>query len=250
MPGKSIALIGLGILIFVIGWSLLLNGVEIKTCSTYVYVPKEFVGRMSPRYSEWYYWRIAPVNLSNIVIEASKSFNYTFSVNNTIGYIYIEIVGKPKTENYEGYVAILNASNNQTVVYSSLSPQQSISGRGLNTTLFYQNPLEPGLYKLALSFNTDVNISKLLVYGPSSKEVEIQAIEITLAPSSESSYEQIKIDYICGVSFTQAIASSTAVGVGISMIVAGAFIESAKIPRIGFGKTSQLKPKKKSGKKR
>ncbi|MEL9940920.1 MAG: hypothetical protein QW348_08575 [Ignisphaera sp.] len=248
MSSKSIALISLGILLFVIGWLLLLSGVEVKTCSTYVYVPKEFVGKMSPKYSEWYYWRSTPVNLSNIVIEANKPFNYTFKVNNTIGYIYIEIVGKPKDENYEGYVAILNTSNNQTIVYSSLSPRQAIFGKTLNTTLFYQKELEPGLYRLTLNFNTNVNISRLLVYGPSSKEVEVQAIVITLAPVSESSYEQIKIDYVCGVSFAQAIASSIVVGVSISMIVAGAFIETVKMPRIGFSKTSQAKSKKKSGK--
>ena len=245
MSTKAIFLIGIGILVFIIGWAAMLSGVEVKTCSTYVYVPKEFVGRMKPQYSEWYYWRNVPVNLSNIELKANTPFNYTFSVNSTIGYIYIEISGRVSNENYEGYVAILNATNNQTVIYSSLSPSEAFFGKGLNTTLFYQKPLNPGKYKIVLQLNTDAIVNRLAVYGPSSKELEIQAIEITLAPGSESAYQQIKIDYICGISFAQALAASTAVGIGISMIVAGALIEavSTRITRLRIAKPAKAKKK-------
>jgi hypothetical protein len=61
----------------------------------------------------------------------------------------------------------------------------------------------------------------------------VQAIEITLTPS-ENGYEQIKIDYVCGVDFSRALTASTLVGLGVAAIMAGALLEAYRKPyRIG-----------------
>jgi len=233
MSTRAMVLLVLGVVLFVIGWAALISGVEFKMCSSYVQVPSQFVGRLSPSYSEWYYWRNVVVNLSNVFIRAGAPFSYRFSVNQTVGYIYIELEGDVKKENFSGFLSILNTLTNETVVYTTLSPEKSVAGRGLNTTLFFMKSLDPGNYTLTLKLDSDAEIKKLLIHGPSSREVTVQAIEITLTPS-ENGYEQIKIDYVCGVDFSRALTASTLVGLGVAAIMAGALLEAYRKPyRIG-----------------
>lgn len=228
---KHIALIIVGTIVFIVGWSTLLGGIEVKTCSSYIYVPKEFTGRMVPRYTEVYYWRNAAVNLSNVFLKAGTLYNYVFKVNNTLGYIYIEIKGSVEEKDYEGYLSIVSIVDNQTIAYTSLNPRISAGEKELNTTLFFLKPLYPGTYSLLLNLNVDAIISRLLVYGPSSTEAEVHAVEITLSPSSEEAYQQIKIDYVCGVSFVNALSASVIVGIGISIIVIGSITAAVKSSR-------------------
>lgn len=242
---KHIALIIIGVIVFTIGWGTLLSGIDVKTCSSYVYIPKEFTGRIVPRYTEVYYWRYVVVNLSNVFLRTGTPYSHVFEVNNTLGYIYIEIKGSVEEKEYEGYLSIVDTANNQTIVYTSLNPRISVSEKELNTTLFFLKPLYPGTYRILINLNVNAIISKLLVYGPSSREVEVHAIEISLSPSSEEAYQQIKIEYVCGVSFVNALLASVIVGVGISVIVIGAVIAVAKSSRTQTGIVSaKIKRKK------
>ena len=140
----------------------------------------------------------------------------------------------------------MNAVTNETILYTDLVPEKSIGGKDLNTTLFFMRSLSPGRYKLIFNLDSDAVVKKLVIYGPSSREVTKQGIEITLEPS-ESSYKQIKIDYICGIEFSKALIASMITGIGITTIVTGAVLEvrSSTRTRVATGIVKVVRKTKK-----
>lgn len=226
MALRYTAVIAIGVLITIAGWVYLLNGIEVKTCSTYFYSPTEFVGRIRPEFNETIYYRVVAVNLSNIMLRSNTLFTHRFNLTDTVGYIYVEILGKPVNTSYRGFIAINDIKNNRTVVKTDLNPFKSASRDNITTTLFFMTSLTPGLYELQLSLDTDTVINKLVIHGPSSQTIEVQGLEIKLEPPTEASYKQVEIKYVCDVSFSQALIASALFGAGLVITVVGAYMES------------------------
>jgi len=246
MDRRGVVIIAIGVVLFVVGWVMLINGVEVKVCSTYVPIPASFIGRLSPGYTDFYYWNNIAVNITNFAVKANTPLVYNFTVNDTIGYIYMYVEGNVKSNRFRGFISILNAVTNETILYTDLVPEKSIGGKDLNTTLFFMRSLSPGRYKLIFNLDSDAVVKKLVIYGPSSREVTKQGIEITLEPS-ESSYKQIKIDYICGIEFSKALIASMITGIGITTIVTGAVLEvrSSTRTRVATGIVKVVRKTKK-----
>jgi hypothetical protein len=147
---------------------------------------------------------------------------------------------------YKGFISIVDTKNNITVIQTDLNPLKSASRDNIEMTLFFMNSLAPGSYKLQLSLDTDAIIDKLIIHGPSSRETEIQGIEIKIEPPSESSYEQMKIDYVCGVNFSQTLVASALFGAGLALTVVGTFIQymAPSIKTKSIISTSKVRPVK------
>ncbi|MCS7112287.1 MAG: hypothetical protein N3D82_05765 [Ignisphaera sp.] len=218
MGAKSVALLVVGILLFVTGWIVLLNGIEVKTCSSTLYVPREFEGELRLSYTEWIYWTNVPLNVSDFYVRENVTKTFEFTVNKSIGWLNLVIIGEPVKENYKGSLIIANASDpSQTVVSLSLHPMQSIGGRGMNITSMFLQSLQPGTYLLSITLDTNAYIRRISIAGPSATETEKLTPKIKFTPST---YDQIYLSYTCGITFSNAIIAAIVMTVGMAMTVA------------------------------
>jgi len=217
LPPLHIVTVSLGIVLLVAGWVVLVQGVGVNMCTTYVSVPSGYVGRISPSYVETLYGTLVALNTSNFDIRAGEVRRFGFELNDTIGYIYVVLRGSPSSKGYSGSLVIYNASDPGDVIAStSISPIQSSSPDSLDVSSMIMKALEPGRYVVELSLNTSAHIDSFVIYGPTSRDVQRLAPEITFTPST---YDQIRIDYVCGISFSTAIIASSIAAAGSSMLV-------------------------------
>jgi hypothetical protein len=219
---KSISLLIIGVIFFIAGWMSLLNGIEVKSCSSYLYVPKSFSGEIMLSYTEWLYWTNIPLNVSGFYIKGNATKNIEFAVNKSMGWINLVIIGEPIKQEYKGSIVISNASDpSQAIITMNISPMQSVGSKGMNISAMFLQTLSPGKYILSVTLDTDAYIHRIALSGPSSTELEKVAPKITLTPDT---YDQIKIDYICGISFSSAFIATILVSISMATTIASALV--------------------------
>ncbi len=222
MDVKSIALLVVGILLFVAGWTILLNGIEVKTCSYAIYVPRGFEGEFKLSYTEWLYWTNVPLNISDFYVKANTTKNIEFTINKSIGWLHFVIIGEPIKQDYRGSLIIANALDpSQPIITLSLYPMQSVGGRGINITSMFLQSLQPGRYVLLLTLDTDAYIHRISIAGPSATETEKLMPKVTFTPST---YDQINIHYTCGITLSNAIIAVIIMSIGMAMTVTSAIV--------------------------
>ncbi|MEM0005401.1 MAG: hypothetical protein QXJ56_07050 [Ignisphaera sp.] len=243
MSIKSATLLVMGIILFVIGWIVMLSGIEVKTCSSSFYVPRGYEGEFKLSYTEWLYWTNVPLNVSGFYVKANITKTFEFTINKSIGWLNLVIIGEPAKQDYSGSLVIANATDpSQTIVALSLHPMQSVGGKGMNITSMFLQSLQPGRYILSLTLNTDAYINRISIAGPSATETEKLMPKITFTPST---YDQITISYTCGIQFTNTIVSVIMMSVGMATTVASAIaVQLRERPLLKVGIRGLKKTKK------
>lgn len=242
MNVKSVSLLVVGLLLFVAGWIILLSGIEVKTCSSSFYIPRGFEGEVKLSYTDWLYWTNVPLNVSGLYVRENVTQTFEFTINKSIGWLNFVIIGEPVKQDYRGSLTIANASDpSQVLVAMTLYPMQSIGGRGMNITSMFLQALQPGNYILSLTLNTDAYIHRISISGPSATEIEKMTPKVTFTPAS---YDQITMNYICGIEFTKALIAVIVMSIGMAMTVASAItiqITSRPSVKVGIRKLKKTK---------
>lgn len=207
----ALILIGVGAILFIVGWALVFAnyGVEIQTCSTYVSTPRSFEGSFSLVENYTRYRALNVASVKDLSIPAQQVYRYRFELNTTAiapFFAYYNVVSP--SSGISSYV-LLKDSKNLTLDYIAI---QSSTNNVSSSKLLNLNSLNPGEYYLEFTSLTDITIASLNITALS--YFTTPAVRITFTPTS---FNQVQVNYVCGVSFRGLIVAATIIGFGMAI---------------------------------
>ncbi len=238
----AVVLIGLGMLLFVIGWALILAnyGVEIQTCSTFVSMPRGFEGAFSLVGNYTQYKSLNVVSIHNVSIPAGKPYKHWFELKSLAVAPIIAYYTITSPTSVNGYVLLKDASNSTL----DAIPLQLSTNNVSSFKLLSLNALSPGKYYVEVDPLTNMTLVSFNITALTYES--LPAIRITFTPTT---YDQTSIQYVCGVSFRGLIIAAALIGFGIAAIsFVGVYLyrqtqTTAKITVLAKGKRRTSKKK-------
>ncbi len=207
----AVVLIGIGFVLFVIGWILVFAGygVEIEKCSTIVSIPSRFRGTASITGNATQYKAIIITKIDNVSLRAGEPYKHNFTLRSPAVAPIILYYTITSPTSVQGYIVIRGM--NDTVIASTplQHQQQTIS----TSKILDVNIIAPGNYYIEIDPLTDMTIKSLNITALT--YVSSPAIEVTFTPSS---FDYSTLNYVCGVSFTGLIVAATLIGFGTALV--------------------------------